>query len=488
MKLRGRLAIRIGKFADRMIRKWNMGNGGVLPGYLAGLIAPDILSGLSVQVRKKIIVVLGTNGKTTVSSLLCHVLEAEGNKVVINRNGANMINGIVSAFVLTADNKGCLDGDYACIEADEFAAEEVLSRLRPHCIVVTNLFRDQLDRFGEVDQVLARIRKALSWVPEALLVLNCDDPVSYSLAYQCGNPVVSYGISRAFSGESDSAGIRESAFCPVCGKPLEYDFFHYGQLGVWRCPFCKTARPEPEYIAWDIGFQKGGYSFWLREAAEEKSLNGGAGRDKGQPGLRGKAVKVDSGIRFSYNIYNTLAAYGTLRAINAAGGFEDGVKDFDYGNRRESIFGINGGRVQLHLAKNPLGFQQKLRLLRQDPLPKDVILQINDADVDGRDVSWLWDVDFGCLGDEGTEEIIVDGTRRYDMGLRLKYDGIRWDFTKNIRKTVEKLTEEGTGNLYVIVNYSGLYRMNHMLEELQKNLTKHGRRDHFETDYRTYVS
>lgn len=468
MKMRGRLAIRMGKFAERMLRRWKAGSGGVLPGYLAGLVDPGILARLSAQVRKKIIVVLGTNGKTTVSSLLCHVLESEGNKVVINRNGANMRNGIVSAFVLAADKKGYLDADYACIEVDELAAEGVLGQLKPHCAVVTNLFRDQLDRFGEVDLVLDRIRQALSSVPGAVLVLNCDDPVSYSLAYRCANPAVCYGIDSPFPGESGESGIRESAFCRVCGNPVEYEFFHYGQLGKWSCPVCGTARPRPDYTASEIQFGKEGYSFLLQAAWPGENRPAFGSEGGGQNGLRGK------GVRFSYNIYNTLAAYGVLMAMDAAGGFkaagdfENAVKDFDFGNNRESMFGINGGKVQLHLAKNPLGFQQKLSLLRQDPLPKDVIIQINDTDVDGRDVSWLWDVDFRYLKDTDTEEIIVDGSRRYDMGLRLKYDGISWDFTEDIRESVKKLTAKGTGNLYVIVNYSGLYRMNHMLEGLQK--------------------
>ena len=147
------------------------------------------------------------------------------------------------------------------------------------------------------------------------------------------------------------------------------------------------------------------------------------------------------------------------------------MESFDYGNNREDIFTINGARVQLHLAKNPIGFQQKVSLVLKDKTPKDIIIQINDTYQDGEDISWLWDVDFQYLADANASTILTNGTRRHDMGLRLKYEDISCGSTTNLRESVEELTKIGTKNLYVIVNYSGLYRTNHMLNELQ-NTTK----------------
>ena len=141
---------------------------------------------------------------------------------------------------------------------------------------------------------------------------------------------------------------------------------------------------------------------------------------------------------------------------------------FDYGNNRESIFTIDGARVQLHLAKNPIGFQQKISLVLKDEKPKDIIIQINDTAQDGRDISWLWDVDFQYLADSSAGRIITAGTRRYDMGLRLKYEDIPCETTTDLKEAVADCAENGTKNLYVIVNYSGLYRTNHMLTELEK--------------------
>ena len=152
--------------------------------------------------------------------------------------------------------------------------------------------------------------------------------------------------------------------------------------------------------------------------------------------------------------------------------FHSMIEKFDYGNNRESIFAINGARVQLHLAKNPIGFQQKISLVLKDPDPKDIIIQINDTYQDGEDISWLWDVDFQYLADANAASITTNGTRRHDMGLRLKYEDIPCESTTDMKATIEKLTREGTKNLYVIVNYSGLYRTNHLLTELEKGGAK----------------
>lgn len=520
MGFRSRLAVLCAKSADRLIRRLKIGNGGSFPGYVAELVDPGILGRLAGMVREKVIVVVGTNGKTTTAHILCHVLEKAGKKVVSNRTGANMVNGIVTAFVLAADGDAGLDADYACIEVDEFAATEVFSRLEPHCVVVTNIFRDQLDRFGEVDAVLDRLKGAVRQVPDAVLVLNGDDAVSYSLAYECRNPVVSYGLEEhgaedvsqgkagprgallrkgacgnqgeagprgAFlrkgacgsHGEKDEEGfgdstpgcVRESAICRRCGEPLEYDSVHYGQPGRWHCPRCGARRPKPDYSGENVSCGKGGFAF-----------------DVKGPGMGGLAMKASgmgslrlSGVKFAYNLYNILAAYGALDAMNVSRGFGEAMTDFDYGNRRESMFTIGGGRVQLHLAKNPMGLQQKLSFLQEDPEPKDVIIQINDTDLDGRDVSWLWDVDFRILGNVNARQVVVGGTRRYDMGLRLKYEGLLCGFSSDLRDTVRRLAGQGTGNLYVIVNYSGLYRTNRILWGLQGGY-RH------EADHRTFIS
>lgn len=445
MRLRSRLAIRLAKLTSILIKKMNRGSGVTLPGYVARIVDPDILNTMAQQVREKTIVTMGTNGKTTTNSILYHALEAEGKKVIINRTGANMMNGIISAFVLATDKHGQLDADYACIEVDEIASVGVLPRLKPDCALLTNISRDQLDRFGEVDITFNKLKTAVTSVPDTTLIINCDDILSYSLAKDCGNPYVTYGISEQIFDDISRSEIRESIFCRSCGTKLEYEFFHYGQLGIYHCPNCGFERPEPNYTASNILLEEELYSF-----------------DMG-------GMHIQSTARSPYNIYNTLSAYAALCALQAPKDhFQNMIEAFDYGNNREDIFTINGARVQLHLSKNPIGFQQKVSLVLKDPKPKDIIIQINDTYQDGEDVSWLWDVDFQYLADANVSTILTNGTRRHDMGLRLKYEDIPCDSTTDLRKSIEELTMNGTKNLYIIVNYSGLYRTNHLLHELQK--------------------
>lgn len=443
MRIRSRIAIRCAKITAAVIRKLNRGSGVTLPGYVARKIDPKILSVMSEMVREKIIVTTGTNGKTTTNSILAHVLKAEGKKVVFNRTGSNMQNGIISTFVLETDKKGRLDADYACIEVDENASVGVFPQLKPDGILLTNLSRDQLDRFGEVDITRGKIKKAVLSVPEAKFILNCDDVLSYSLAQECKNPVVTYGINEQIFDDISRSEIRESIFCRACGKKLEYEFFHYGQLGIYHCQNCGFSHPTPDYAASKIEYSNETYSFEI------------------------DGIFIDSGAGSPYNVYNTLSAYAALGAINAPHKrFKEAVESFDYRNNRESVFQISGARVQLHLAKNPIGFQQKISLLLKDPSPKDVVIQINDAVQDGTDISWLWDVDFQYLADSNVASITTAGTRRYDMGLRLKYEDIESGVTEELEETVKTLAESGTGNLYIIVNYTGLYRTNHMLSVL----------------------
>lgn len=450
MNLRSKLAISCAKATSTLIKKMNRGSGVTLPGYVARLIDPKILSTMSRMVREKTIVTMGTNGKTTTNSILYHALKAEGKKVIINRTGANMLNGIISAFVLATDKHGNLDADYACIEVDEIASVRVLPQLKPDCALLTNISRDQLDRFGEVDITFQKLKNAVTSVPKSTLIINCDDVLSYTLAAESKNPHVTFGINEQIFDDISRSEIRESIFCRSCGKKLDYEFFHYGQLGIYRCPNCGLERPAPDYTAEHIVFHDEVYSFEM------------------------DGMQIDSTARTPYNIYNTLSAYAALCALGAPKAhFLKTIESFDYGNNRESIFTIHGARVQLHLAKNPIGFQQKISLVLKDPKPKDVIIQINDTYQDGEDISWLWDVDFQYLADANAVTITTNGTRRHDMGLRLKYEDISCASTTDLHGTIEKLTKTGTKNLYVIVNYSGLYRTNHLLTELEK-ATKEG--------------
>lgn len=443
MKLRSRIAVICGKLAYWIVRKLGRGSGSVLPGRIARRIAPEILAELSGMVKKKVIAVTGTNGKTTTNHILAHVLEESGQRYVCNLMGANLLDGVATAFVLAAGINGKLDADYACIEVDELASVEVFPKLKPDCVVLTNVFRDQLDRMGEVDLICDKIQKAIRSVPDARIVINCDDICSYGLALGCRQQTVTFGIGERIA-DGMPAGMGESAFCPVCGRRLTYDFVHYGQLGIYRCPGCGLERPQPDVTVTDVEYHDGAYAFTL------------------------DGVRMESGACAPYNVYNILSAYAALKAAGAPlCRFAQAIREFDYGNMRECVYHINEAHVQLYLAKNPIGFQQKIYLISRDEKPKDIVIQINDAKVDGEDVSWLWDVDYQYLAEAGAVSIVTGGLRGRDMELCLKYDDILCSSTTDVKAAVETLTREGSKNLYIITNYSGLYRTNRMLNEMQ---------------------
>lgn len=443
MKTGAKLAIRCAKLVYKIIQNTEQGSGTSLPGYAARLLSPGILAELSGMVREKTIVTMGTNGKTTCTNLMCRALENEGKKVICNRMGANMLNGIVSAYVLATGTDGFLDADYACIEVDELAAASVLPLLKPDCILLTNIFRDQLDRYGEPDLICRKLKTAIASVPNAVLVINGDDIFSYALAQECGNPKIIYGINEAAFDKESPPGARDSLFCRFCGGRLTYLFFHYGHLGIYHCPHCGISRPLPSCTASGIRFDEEGCSF---------SLNGNQMTAKTQA---------------AYSVYNTLSAYAALCAADApTEHFAQTVQHFHYGNNREEEFIIGDARIQLYLIKNPIGLQLKLTLLQKDPAPKDIILLINDNAQDGRDVSWLWDVDFSCFHTVNAASVITAGLRRYDVELRLKYEEIPCTVSNDLKDSVKSLLKSGTKNLYILVNYSGLYRTRQMLQHL----------------------
>ena len=220
-------------------------------GKIALKIYPPILQELAAEVRKDIFVVCGTNGKTTTNNMLCAALEEEGNKVICNHTGSNMLNGVVAAFALSAGMNGHIDADYACIEVDEASTRHIFTKIKPNYMVMTNLFRDQLDRYGEIDITMNILEEMIRKVPDMKLIVNGDDALSAYLAKDSGNACIYYGISRPVM-KNETNEIREGRFCKCCGERLQYSFYHYSQLGDYQCPKCGFKRPEIDFDATDV--------------------------------------------------------------------------------------------------------------------------------------------------------------------------------------------------------------------------------------------
>ena len=231
--------------------------GVTLAGKIALSIYPPILKELAGEIKKEIFVVCGTNGKTTTNNLLASVLEENGYKVVCNHTGSNMLNGVASAFVLAAGFSGHLKADYACIEIDEASTVRVFPHFRPDYMVLTNLFRDQLDRYGEIDITMDLLSRAMKMAPEMKVLVNGDDSLSTYLALESENPHFTFGIGEQVFKDEDTREIREGRFCKRCGEKMEYHFYHYSQLGDYYCPRCGFKRPKLDFNGSNISLTNG---------------------------------------------------------------------------------------------------------------------------------------------------------------------------------------------------------------------------------------
>ena len=441
MKIRRIAAVWAAKITSFVCLKTGR-QGVTLAGKIAQKIYPQILSELAGEVREKTFVVCGTNGKTTTNNMLCAALEAEGKKVICNHTGSNMLNGVVAAYVLSTKWNGRLDADYACIEADEASTKYIFPQIHPDFMVLTNLFRDQLDRYGEIDITMDILEKMIRTEPKMQVIVNGDDALSAYLAMESGNSFVAYGISKQVM-ENETNEIREGRFCKKCGARLQYRFYHYSQLGDYACPNCGFERPELIYDAYDVHVDDR-ISFRVGDRLISANYKG------------------------FYNVYNILAAYSAIRTAGFAGDhFNEMLKKFNPENGRMEQFRIKGTGVVLNLAKNPAGFNQNITAVMQDPVPKDIIIAINDNAQDGIDISWLWDVDFDRFGEESIHSITVSGIRCQDMRLRLKYVDISSILEADIEKAIRDRVADGVGNLYVLVNYTALYGTHNILKKLE---------------------
>lgn len=443
MSFRRMLAVWAAKIVEKISVRVFHKHGVTWAGKIALKICPSILKDLAAQVKKDIFIVCGTNGKTTTNNMLCSAIQAEGYSVVCNHTGSNMLNGVVAAFALGAKLNGNLDADYASIEIDEASTRRVFPHFKPDYMVLTNLFRDQLDRYGEIDITMNILKESMQSAPDMKVIVNGDDALSAFLAMDSGNDFVTYGISEKVIDDKGSHEIREGRFCKKCGAPLHYNFYHYSQLGDYKCTDCDFVRPKIDFNAYDVEIGEG-----LLFSVEDKRLF--------------------ANYKGFYNVYNILAAYSAVRTGGMkAEHFNDMLKNFNPENGRMEEFTIHGTKTVLNLAKNPAGFNQNISAVMQDETLKDIVIVINDNAQDGTDVSWLWDVDFDRFRGANVNSITVSGIRCYDMGLRLKYVDIASMCEPNVERAVCERVENGCKNLYVLVNYTALYSTRDTLKRLE---------------------
>ncbi len=452
MNLRLILAVVVARLAMTASRLTGRGRGSSLPGRLALRICPDILKYYRHQPRKGVIMVTGTNGKTTTNNMLAGILAQAGHKVTANLEGANLMTGVVTAFVRSGSVTGRIDSDYAVLEVDEAVFPLVSGWIKPDLVVVTNFFRDQLDRYGELDTTVKKVLEALKkFSGNQTLILNGDDPLVARLAVESGLPSLFYGIFPERELSSGASYSREAKFCPLCGAGLHYTVYIYSQLGDYSCPGCGFARPCPDLEASAVSEDKTGVRAMVGY--------GGVGRE----------VKIP--VRGLHNLYNAMAALcaslslqvDPQTALAALGKYLPAtgrMETFRYHNRR----------VLLNLVKNPAGFNRALDALlgHHGAGKQEVLIAINDNDADGRDISWLWDVDFEMLAPqpEKFSRFVCSGQRAEDMALRLKYAGLPvWmvDIEKEYRGAVEQVLKGKGESVSILATYTALWPVEKIL-------------------------
>ena len=407
--------------------------GSTFPGTVALKFDRKILS--TVAKDYKVILVTGTNGKTTTTSMITNIFKNKGYRVITNNTGANLFRGIVSCFIDNYKFSKSNKGSYAIIEVDEANLKFVTDYITPEIITITNLFRDQLDRYGEVYTTLEKILEGVHKVPSSTLVLNGDDSLFGVLDVK--NPKVYYGFSNPIN-DSNTIDINADAkFCKVCKAPYKYNFVTYNHLGDYYCSECGYKRPELKYKMEGI----------IDQTPNSSSVM-----------INGNEVTISqSGI---YNIYNGLCAY----SIASESGIENdiiasslGKVDSSFG-RQEKIQ-IEDKNVQIILVKNPAGYNQALDTLCLNKESFSTLFMLNDNYADGRDVSWIWDVNFEKLSSLPIEDVFISGIRLYDMAVRLKTAGLKEEsfiIEEDYEKLTEKLKASKSNNIYILATYTAM--------------------------------
>ncbi len=434
--------------------------GSSLPGMVARRIDPLVLSKLVSRLSKGVILLTGTNGKTTTAALAASLLQCDGHPIVHNQAGANLIVGLTSTMVQAEKWRVYPRAALALLETDEASMPRAGQETHPRAIVVTNFFRDQLDRYGELSTTVGMVRKAISQMAsDGWLVLNADDPQVAFLG-QDQQHVIYFGLDLPVNATLEETGddVVDARFCPRCGQALRYRQRYYAHLGDYSCPNCGWSRPIPHWTAtlWD----KQSHIVTVRHGNDLMEL------PMNMPGI--------------YNVYNLVGA--------VAAAMTQGLPAHEMGRcleHFEPAFGrmeqvmIRDHQIWLALVKNPVGFTQVLEAVGDWPeSSKWALIAINDRYADGQDVSWLWDVDFETLGPRlGIDQWWVSGMRAYDMALRLKYAGIpdeKVHVVENPNIALDMMVDQSTRTvtIYVMPTYTALL-------DLRQHLTQKGYTRHF---------
>ncbi|MCI2057189.1 MAG: MurT ligase domain-containing protein [Oscillibacter sp.] len=427
-KLLAIIVCKFGRFVGKLI-----GKGSSMPGKFALKICPDILS--RVQLPDHIIAVTGSNGKTSTVEMIAAILRAEGKNVVYNEEGSNQIEGVTTMVLTHSTLGGRMKADVLLIESDERYAAHSFQYFHPTQFVITNLYRDQLTRNGHPEWVYDAIAPAIH--PETELILNADDPLSSCFARN-HDKVTWFGVNEcSISSKMPFGAYHDGAYCPVCKAPMEYDYYHYNQIGAYRCTKCDHKKPATDYTVTAV------------------DLDGGTLTIDGN-------VTIQLAFRSIYNIYNILAAYTATRRVGVDSDVIAGVINnyiLKNGRMQKFTLGQHHGTLLTSKHENSIAYDTNLRYIKQTKAPCTVVVIVDAVSRKyfTSETSWLWDIDFNQLDCACVEKVLLCGRYSNDLAVRFSFTDIQQDKLElhpDINEACESLKKDGDNDLYVVTCFS----------------------------------
>jgi len=424
-----------------------------LPGKVFLRLVPDGLQQLASLLPEGVALISATNGKTTTAALAKQILEREGRAVLNNRSGANMAGGVTTALL---ERNGAAFGLF---EVDELWLPIVLSAVAPKAVLLSNLLRDQLDRYGELELIADRWRAAVEST-SAQLVLCADDPLLASIGTAAKREPLFFGIEDQTAGTATAAHAADARHCRRCGAPLSFKRHFIAHLGHYRCNGCGAGRPTPQVAASQIKLNGvSGSSFLLTTPQGTSQI------ELSLPGL--------------YNVYNAVGAAALCFALGAG---QEAIASALNGTQaafgRAERLPAGGREVVILLIKNPAGATEVVRTLALEPAPLDLLMVLNDRIADGRDVSWIWDAEFEVVADK-VGALVCAGTRAQELALRMKYAGVaegRIVSATDLRKALSLALGKGdpARPLYALPTYTAMLELRRLLGRGGRRLRRGG--------------
>ena len=429
-----------------LARAAGRGGGTSLPGKLLMRLDPQAIRALAARLPRGSVAISATNGKTTTAAMVASILERGGTRLVHNRAGANMAGGIASTL-LEAAHGGGIDGELGLFEIDEFWLPQLADELAPRALLLSNLFRDQLDRYGELETIAERWAEVVAALPaDTRLVLNADDPLVADLG-RARERVVTFGVQDDAMALPQMQHAADSKHCRRCGHAYAYEAIYLGHLGRYACPQCGARRPDPDVVASDVRLNG------TRDAAF--TLQAGAAQ-----------ALVTLPLPGLYNDYNALGAAALCHALGVP--FEQvvaGLHAVEAAFGRAETIALDGRALSILLIKNPAGANEVLRTLALENGELDLLAVLNDNVADGRDVSWVWDADFELLAGR-VRRVTCAGTRAGELAVRLKYAGVapeRLVVVPELERALDEARAAAPDTLYALPTYTALLALRELL-------------------------